>query len=77
MTKKSRISPAIPKSTNGVEYADLDDGDAFIHNGKLYIKMDAHGQEGIGLGGGWDVLDDMCGIYVIPVDIQITWKEKK
>ena len=80
MAKKmieSRISPPITKKVVGVTYDNLDDGDCFILNEKLYIRMDVCDQEGILLegGGGYEV--DLCETVVIPVDIKITWKEKK
>ena len=73
----SRVSPPISVRPIGVDYAELGDGDAFIYGGRLYIKMEIFNQEGIGLSGGCQVLEDMCGKIVIPVDITIIWKEKK
>ncbi len=78
-TKKidtSRISPPISVKPTGITFEVLSDGDAFIYQGKLCIKMDMANQEGIRLDNSGDYFSDLCEEVVLPVDIKITWKLK-
>lgn len=80
MAKKkveSRISPPIVVPTVGVTYESLDEGEAFIYKNKLYLKVDVGDQEGIRLDESGEYDYSMCDNVVLPVDIKITWKEKK
>lgn len=77
VVKKSRVSPALPaQDRRFVKYEDLKDGEAFLLDGKLWIKFDVGDQEGFELNnsGNWDVL--LCDKVVEPVDITINWKRK-
>lgn len=75
-TKKSRISPkiniAIP---NLPKFEDLEAGDCFILNNKLWIKDNSDDQTGICLEDG-NVEDGLCDEFVIPVDVEIKWTKK-
>lgn len=79
MAKKkitSRVSPAIALKPVGVSYENLNDGDCFIYQKKLFIKMDIMDQEAISLDGNREWETNMCDKVIIPVDVKITWKVK-
>lgn len=79
MAKKkitSRVNPPIKKSDEKFErYGDLEDGDAFIMNGALWVKINTCDQEALNLDNG-RYEDCLCEQIVIPVDITINWKRK-
>ena len=73
-----RISPPLPaKDTKSGNYGDFDNGDTFIWDGSLMMKCDTGDQEAVDLLTG-HLEVEMCdnGVFT-PVDIKITWKEKK
>ncbi|MBE3037081.1 MAG: hypothetical protein IMZ70_08400 [Candidatus Atribacteria bacterium] len=79
MAKKkenSRVQPGVKSPNILVDYADLNDGDAFIHEKRLFIKFDYDDQEGVALDEDGGICYDMCGEMVLPVDIKIMWTKK-
>ena len=76
-TKKSRVSPEVPKSNvRFVRYNELNDGDAFLYEGKLWIKMDICDQDAICLDKDTGYESCLCDEIVEPVDITINWKRR-
>jgi hypothetical protein len=72
---KCRVTPEVTE-TGTVEFNDLDNGDAFICNGDVWMKCDIGNQDAIRLRDG-DMMDSLCDEgKLIPVDIQVTWKRK-
>ena len=75
--KKSRVSPEIPsQNVRFVTYEDLNDGDAFLMKGKLWMKFDVDDQEAVCLNEGGEHDCCLCDEIVEPVDITITWKRR-
>lgn len=77
MSKKtvSRISPKINIEPAGISFEGLKYGDCFIFDKKLFIKDDGENAAAIDLETG-EVYTDLTGVFVIPVDIKITWVRK-
>ncbi len=75
-TDTSRVSPPINVRATGITYGTLDDGDAFIYQGRLCFKIDVCDQEGVRLDKSGEYFTDLCEEVVLPVDIKITWKAK-
>jgi hypothetical protein len=74
--KKSRVSPVIPTNdARFTSYKDLNNGDAFLWKGALYVKCESCDQEAIDMETGY-VMDGVCDTIVEPVSITITWKKK-
>lgn len=74
--KKSRVSPAVPNiNPDVVKYEDLANGECFIYKSCLYMKWDYSDQEAFDLNGE-GMREDLCDEIVIPVDINVTWKNK-
>ena len=61
---------------NAVDYSTLKSGDAFLHQGAIWVKEKGYNQEGVRLVDGYCQIN-MCGDIVIPVDATLTWKHKK
>jgi len=70
-------STTVPKPQSTMDYAELYDGDFFLYKGVLYMKHDFDEQEALPMGGrkafqrDWE--EGMCGLQVIPVDVQINY----
>jgi len=79
MAKKkpvSRVSPTVPAiPPKYVQYDGLNNGDAFLYNGALYMKCENCEQEAINLDTGI-VQTDLCEEIVEPVSITIGWTRK-
>ncbi len=78
-----KLKNKLPEAPNGVKYETLKDGDTFLFEGTLYVKTDLsienQNQCSFCLS---EIsthidIDDMCGIKVTPVDVELTWKERK
>jgi hypothetical protein len=74
--QKNTITPSITVSPLGVSYSELYNGDCFILRSKLWVKVDSRDQEAICLSDG-EIVYSMCGIIVIPVDVEMKWTIKK
>ena len=74
--KISRVQPGGPSADQLVDYADLDDGDAFVYEEQLFIKYDYSQQEGVCLDESACTCEDMCGTMVLPVNIEVKWFKK-
>jgi len=74
--KTSRVSPVVPKrSVRQPLYDDLNNGDAFLYEGALYVKVDTDDQQAIDLDTGY-IEDSLCGKIVVPVNITVKWSRK-
>ena len=74
--KKSRVSPVVPKQGKTQPlYDGLSAGDAFLHDGALYMKVSTDNQNAIDLDTGY-IEDSMCGEVVVPVNITVKWSRK-
>jgi len=72
-----RVQPPVTGVEEGLRYDDLQDGDAFIHDGDIWMKCDCDDQEAIRLKDGV-IKSDMCDEgAIIPVDINVTWTLRK
>lgn len=75
-----KITPKPKFAKQGVDFADLDVGDFFLHENRLCVKRtghDPHGNDQCGL----DMADGysftgLCGTYVLPVNVEIKWTRK-
>jgi len=74
--KISRVQPGGLSADQLVDYADLNDGDAFIYEDQLFIKCDYSCQEAVSLDEGVYTLEEMCGTMVLPVNIEVKWFKK-
>jgi len=75
--KTSRVTPPITKMLPKFkQYDDLNNGDAFLHEGALLLKCENTGQEAIDLDTG-QIYNDMCDRVVEPVNITVAWTKKK
>lgn len=78
VTHVNKITPKV-NSTDGINFSSLIQGKAFLMNGGLFIRTGFKGnvndQFAVNLATG-NTEEDICGVNVIPVDIQITWKKK-
>lgn len=73
---KRRIRPKPRFKRQGVDFAELNAGDYFIFSDELYVKTKPiSNQETTRLADGQRV-ECMCGEFVLPVDVEITWKRK-
>ena len=71
----TKITPKPKFKRQGVDFAELNPGDWFLHRDCLCVKMDGIDQEGL------DPMDglcfaDLCGTYVLPVTVEIKWTKK-
>ena len=73
--KTSRVSPAISNNPIFVEYNELENGDAFLYLGKLWMKCEVGDQEAINLETGC-IEEDMCDEKVEKVNVSIAWTRK-
>ena len=74
--KKSRVTPTIPQENIKYPlYDNLQDGDAFLFQGALFVKCENSDQQALDLDTGY-IEENMCGKVIEPVDIVITWKKK-
>lgn len=75
VVKKSRINPAVPKTSfEYVKYEDLDDGDCFLMRGDLWMKSEMDDQVAVKLDDG-DFDCCLCDEIVIPVNVTINWRK--
>ncbi len=68
-----------PKTTkvNTVDYSTLKAGDCFImHNGVWIVTSNEDLDQGATCLSDGQVLSDLCGQQVLPVDATVTWKAK-
>ena len=72
----SRISPPIDATPSKyVQYDDLQNGNAFLYEGSLFMKCENADQEAINLDTG-SMRDCMCECIIEPVDITVKWSRK-
>lgn len=72
----SRVSPSVDKiPPKFIQYDALRNGDAFLHEGALWMKCENCEQEAINLDTG-RTQNDMCDCVVEPVNITIKWTRK-
>jgi len=75
-----KITPRPRFNKQGVDFADLDVTDWFIFDNHLCMKIpeeeDGPTQLAIDMADG-ETYTDMCGQYVLPVDVEIKWKRKQ
>ena len=62
------------KQSKTVDYADLEISDGFLYDGEVCIKTDGE-QNAVSLSNG-EELCEMCGIQLIPVEIEISFRRK-
>lgn len=76
----AKVTPKPKFKKQGVDFAELEVKDWFIYDEGLFMKTpDGNGNVAQGA---IDILDgeyieDMCGEYVRPVDVEIKWKRKE
>ena len=74
-----KITPKPKFKKQGVDFADLSINAWFIYNNTLCIKVDddytAHNQTALDTTDGRH-FSDLCGVHVLPVDVEIKWKLK-
>lgn len=77
VVKKSivKIVPALGDSAKEVDYSSLKQGECFLYVGSLWMKENED-QAALDLRTG-TFREDLCGSYVIPVDITINWQRRK
>lgn len=75
-----KIKPAIRGPKNYCGFSELNEGDIFIHNNQLHMKIVSLGSDyeqcAITLSDG-AFHYDMCETEVLPVDAVITWTKQK
>ena len=74
--KPVKITPALKSAQQGVDFADLDDGASFLHNNCLCSKRADGDQEGLDLDDNGQCFFNLCGTYVLPVNVEIKWTMK-
>ena len=75
-----KITPRTRFKKQGVDFAELKDTDWFIYSDHLCMKVpdeddSPHSQCAVDMSDG-ETYDDMCGQFVLPVDVEIRWKRK-
>lgn len=70
-----KVTPKPKNSQEHIEFSELDGGEVFLHNGRLFIASNCDRQECIDLETG-EHLAEMCGQAVMLVDATLTWKYK-
>ncbi len=75
MIMSVKVTPKPKFKTQGVDFADVEVGGYFLGDDTLHIKLDSINQTAVDVATG-KIYKDMCGIYVRPVDVVITWKQQ-
>lgn len=73
--KGIKITPKPKFKKQGVDFADLEPGDYFIHSNELCIKLRSTNQEAVNTLNG-QIYYKLCGFYVLPADVEIKWMHK-
>ena len=71
-----KVVPKLTSKRKKVEYCNLTDGDCFMWDGCLCMRIDQESevdQGAVNLESG-ELYKDMCDALVIPVDAKINWK---
>jgi hypothetical protein len=72
-----KVTPRLRRRRNYVDFATLDEGEMYIKDEQLFIKVGRENEQfGFSLDGK-DYHDDADGVEVIPVDGEVTWSYKK
>ncbi len=74
-----KLIPKVANRHKMVDYANLNNGDAFIYNSDICVKADIDDKQyGVVLSNeGTDHYDNMCDCLVIPIDAEVKWTYKK
>lgn len=74
---KAKVTPKPKFKKQGVDFKELKAGDYFLYDDCLLVKVDPEvgDQQAVDVDNG-DHYIEMCGEYVLPVDVEIKWKRR-
>lgn len=70
-----KITPKIKSVPNAVPYRDMKDGQVFLCDGRLWMKITGGDQEAVDLTNG-TVTQDFCESICVPVNTELKWTHK-